>query len=65
MGTTCGYMARCHVHIVMIGDCTRSAKTGPGEWQGAGEGGLSLSGNPVLMETGVRADHETPAPGYI
>ena len=38
MGTTCGYMARCHVHIVMIGDCTRSANTGPGEWQGAGEG---------------------------
>ena len=54
---------------MVIGDCRRSAKaktvSATGLGQESGRGRARVSGNPVLMETGVRADHETPAPGYI
>ena len=47
---------------MVIGDCRRSAKTvsATGLGQESGRGRARVSGNPVLMETGVRADHSSP-----
>ena len=65
-------MARWHVHIVINvelaikHDDWRLHKHWTGQESGRGRARvLSLSGDPVMMETGVRADHETPAPAYI